>query len=95
MGGDIPPLQDLASSGSVLDSWLVRGGGNCVLSCAFENHLGEVSIPLEDWFRNDNSLDFEDPDNKVCPTYLGANFLWLNLEMNALAPKSQCGFHPK
>ena len=60
-----------------------------------KEYLGEVSIPLEDWFRNDNSLDFEDPDNKVCPTYLVANFLWLNLEMDALAPKSQCGFHPK
>ena len=60
-----------------------------------KEYLGEVSIPLEDWFRNDNSLDFEDPDNKVCPTYLVANFLWLNLGMNALAPKSQCGLHPK
>ena len=60
-----------------------------------KEYLGEVSIPLEDWFRNDNSLDFEDPDNKVCPIYLSANFLWLNLGMNALAPKSQCGFHPK
>lgn len=31
-----------------------------------KEYLGEVSIPLEDWFRNDNAFDFNDLDNKVC-----------------------------
>ncbi|GJE89731.1 phosphatidylserine decarboxylase-like protein [Phanerochaete sordida] len=29
-----------------------------------KDYLGEVGIPLEDWFRDDNAYDFNDPDNK-------------------------------
>ena len=31
-----------------------------------KDYLGEVSIPLEDWFRDGNAYGFSDPDNKVC-----------------------------
>lgn len=30
-----------------------------------KEYLGEVAIPLEDWFRNDNAFAFDDPLNKV------------------------------
>lgn len=30
-----------------------------------KDYLGEVSIPLEDWFRDDNAYPFDDPLNKV------------------------------
>lgn len=30
-----------------------------------KEYLGEVSIPLEDWFRNDSAFPFDDPNNKV------------------------------
>jgi phosphatidylserine decarboxylase len=33
-----------------------------------KDYLGEVSIPLEDWFRDDNAYPFDDPNNKV-PTF--------------------------
>lgn len=29
-----------------------------------KDYLGEVAIPLDDWFRNDNAYDFDDPNNK-------------------------------
>lgn len=31
-----------------------------------KDYLGEVAIPLEDWFRDDNAFAFDDPLNKVC-----------------------------
>ncbi|KAK7682588.1 hypothetical protein QCA50_014388 [Cerrena zonata] len=42
-----------------------------------KEYLGEVSIPLEDWFRDDNALDFNDSNNKplnlnVVSTRIGA-----------------------
>ena len=30
-----------------------------------KDYLGEVAIPLEDWFRDDNAYPFDDPGNKV------------------------------
>ena len=30
-----------------------------------KDYLGEVSIPLDDWFRDDNAYPFDDPNNKV------------------------------
>lgn len=30
-----------------------------------KDYLGEVAIPLEDWFRDDNAFAFDDPLNKV------------------------------
>ena len=30
-----------------------------------KDYLGEVSIPLDDWFRDDNAYPFDDSNNKV------------------------------
>ena len=30
-----------------------------------KDYLGEVSIPLDDWFKDDNAFAFDDPNNKV------------------------------
>lgn len=30
-----------------------------------KDYLGEVSVPLEDWFRDDNAYGFSDPNNRV------------------------------
>lgn len=30
-----------------------------------KDYLGEVSIPLDDWFKDDNAYSFDDPNNKV------------------------------
>ena len=35
-----------------------------------KDYLGEVSIPLEDWFKHGNCYAFSDPENKVCISYL-------------------------
>ena len=32
-----------------------------------KDYLGEVAIPLDDWFRDDNAYPFDDPNNKVRP----------------------------
>lgn len=32
-----------------------------------KEYMGEVSIPLEDWFRDNNAFPFEDPNNRVSP----------------------------
>lgn len=31
-----------------------------------KDYLGEVALPLEDWFNNGNTFAFDDPNNKVC-----------------------------
>ena len=31
-----------------------------------KDHLGEVSIPLADWFKHGNCYASSDPENKVC-----------------------------
>lgn len=30
-----------------------------------KDYLGEVAIPLDDWFRDDNAYSFDDPNNMV------------------------------
>lgn len=30
-----------------------------------KDYLGEVSIPLDQWFKDDNAFAFDDPNNKV------------------------------
>lgn len=35
-----------------------------------KDYLGEVSIPLEDWFRNGSAYGFNDPGNKVRAWFL-------------------------
>lgn len=30
-----------------------------------KDYLGEIAIPLDDWFRDDNAYPFDDPNNKV------------------------------
>ena len=30
-----------------------------------KEYLGEVALPLDDWFKDDNAYGFDDPNNKV------------------------------
>lgn len=70
-----------------------------------KDYLGEVSVPLEDWFRNDNAFAFDDANNKVCIdtvvcldnastqlTALPALFAWycVHAHLHALDRNNQC-----
>ena len=69
---DFPIYASLADKLGVLE--LVVWDKDSVLR---KYYLGEVALPLEDWFRDDNAYAFDDPHNKVGNAPAAFFFLFL------------------